>query len=83
MYNKEPLYKITLTPSTLVKIREYNKKINNYKKLDLTCEPGTGRMCTSGFIRNTEYLPELEGTCSNINSSNYYECADKTEKSGG
>lgn len=65
VYKKEPLYTITLTPSTMVKIREYNKS-HNYSNIDMTCESGTGRMCIDNFIRNSKYIPELNGTCKTL-----------------
>lgn len=67
IYQKEPLYTITLTPSTMVKIREYNKS-HTYTDFDMTCETGTGRMCIDNFIRNNKYLSDIEGTCSSINA---------------
>ncbi len=67
IYQKEPLYTITLTPSTMVKIREYNKS-HTYSDFDMTCENGTGRMCIDNFIRDNKYLPSIEGTCSSINA---------------
>lgn len=67
VYNKEPLYTITLTPSTMVKIREYNKS-HNYSNIDMTCESGTGRMCVDNFIRDSKYIPELNGTCKTLTS---------------
>ncbi len=67
IYQKEPLYTIALTPSTMVKIREYNKS-HTYSDFDMTCENGTGRMCIDNFIRDNKYLPSIEGTCSSINA---------------
>lgn len=66
VYNKEPLYTITLDTAAMIKIREYNKE-HSYKDIDLTCETGTGRMCISSFLRNTKYISDLEGTCSSLN----------------
>lgn len=64
VYNKEPLYKITLTPSIMTSIREYNKS-HSYNDYNIKCEEGTGRMCLSEFLRNN--ISTLEGTCSTIN----------------
>ena len=64
VYNKEPLYKITLTPSIMTSIREYNKS-HSYNDYNIKCEEGTGRMCLSEFLRNS--ISTLEGTCSTIN----------------
>lgn len=66
VYNKEPIYKITLDASTMKKIREYNKN-RSYTEIDLTCEEGTGRMCISNFLRNGIF--NLEGTCKTITPS--------------
>ena len=65
VYNKEPIYKVTLTPSDMVKIREYNKK-NQYGGDNLTCEKGTGRMCKSTFLHDKKYVSNLEGTCADF-----------------
>ena len=85
VYNKEPLYRIVLDGPTMIKIREYNKS-HSYGNLDITCEQGTGRKCISNFLKNKKYINDITGTCSEVNSNNttnYYSCADKTEKSGG
>ena len=67
VYEKEPMYKITLDAPTMIKIREYNKN-NSYTNMNLTCEEGTGRMCISSFLRNE--LSNLEGTCATEKASN-------------
>jgi len=85
VYNKEPLYKITLDGTAMMKIREYNKT-HSYGSHDITCENDTGRKCISNFLKDKNYIKNMTGTCANINSkntTNYYSCADKTEKSGG
>lgn len=87
VYQKEPLYTVTLDTASMIKIREYNKS-HSYSDPDITCEEGTGRKCISNFLRNTtnNYINKLEGTCANVDSNNisgFYTCADKTEKSGG
>lgn len=66
VYNKKPLYIIKLDAKTMLKIREYNKK-HSYSDNKITCEAGTGRMCLSSFLRDTNYIPNLEGTCKTIN----------------
>ena len=53
----DPLYKITLTPSLIKKIRKYNDK-NNYDDFTLKCKEG--HQCTSTFIRN-EFKDEFAG----------------------
>jgi len=50
-YNKfglEPMFKITLTPSKIKKIREYNKN-NPYDEKNITCY-GNGSYCGSSFL---------------------------------
>lgn len=71
MYNKiEPMYTITLDPSTMMEIRKYNKD-RTYSDIDLECNDQK-RECTSKFLRNSAYIPEdnLSGTCSD--SRNYH-----------
>ena len=76
---KEPLYTITLDPTTMIKIREYNKD-HSYSNYNITCEDNTGRKCISNFLRTQ--INNLQGTCANQNDD-FYACADKTEQSGG
>ena len=64
VYNKKPLYTITLTPSKISEIREYNKT-TAYNSPDITCETGTGRMCIDNYIR--KYT--TDGTCKNITAN--------------
>ena len=71
MYNKiEPMYTITLDPSTMMEIRKYNKD-RTYSDIELECNDQK-RECTSKFLRNSAYIPEdnLSGTCSD--SRNYH-----------
>lgn len=55
LYEKSPLYTITLTPSQMKKIRDYNKNPNNpLSDFKLTCARGTD-YCYSAFLHgNTE-----------------------------
>ena len=86
VYNKEPLYTVTLDTKTMIKIREYNKT-HSYTNTDIVCEEGKGRKCISEFLRNDKYIDNIKGKCveevDSNNTKEYYECADKTEKSGG
>ena len=87
VYQQEPLYTVTLDTASMIRIREYNKT-HTYSNSDIICEEGTGRMCISGFLRDTthNYIANFGGTCAGVNSentSNFYTCADKTAKSGG
>lgn len=77
VYEKKPLYTVTLDAKKMVKIREYNKT-HSYSDSDITCEIGTGRMCIDNFIRN-DYL-KLGGTCSNLKSSEIQKITDINEK---
>ncbi len=81
---KEPIYTITLDPTSMIKIREYNKT-HSYGTYDIICEENTGRRCISNFLRNSDY--NITGACKERvtvgNTDEYYSCADKTERSGG
>lgn len=68
VYNKEPIYTITLTPSQMIKIREYNKK-HNYSDLDLNCVGENNTSCLSNFLRTTIDKKNITGSCM-INSDN-------------
>ena len=68
VYNKEPIYTITLTPSQMVKIREYNKK-HSYNDLDLNCVGENNTSCLSNFLRTTINEENIKGSCM-INSDN-------------
>lgn len=52
VYELEPLYTITLTPSDIKSIREYNKT-HNYNDFNLTCTDGYN--CLSSFLWNDFY----------------------------
>lgn len=71
MYSKlEPMYTITLDPSTMMKLRQYNKG-RTYSDIELECNE-ENRECVSKILRNEEYIPEdnLGGACSD--SRNYH-----------
>lgn len=68
VYNKEPIYTITLTPSQMIKIREYNKK-HNYSDIDLNCVGENNTSCLSTFLRTTIDKKNITGSCM-INSDN-------------
>ena len=70
VYQKEPIYVIDLTPSTMIKIREYNKKYN-YDDIELNCTGENNTECFSEFLRNSEIFDSnIEGTCM-ISKSTY------------
>lgn len=87
VYELEPLYKITLTPTIMKQIRRYNQKIDDYGDFNLTCEQGTGRKCMSSFIHHSvivesesfSFQPYFKGKCANISSVDFLFCADKEE----
>lgn len=69
VYNKEPIYKITLTPSDMVKIREYNKT-NDYSDINvpdktLICRGENNTSCLSLFLANNHIIEndKKEGLC--------------------
>lgn len=81
----EPMYSFTLTPSTILYIREYNKN-NPYDDFNLTCEEGTGKACVSNFIDDLidaiddtyvsgECIVAREG-----NKSSFYSCEPEPYK---
>ena len=53
VYSKEPLYSITLTPSVIQTIRNYNSK-NAYDDFTLSCD--NGKYCISNFLRDNNLL---------------------------
>ncbi len=62
VYTKEPLYTVTLTPTKIKEIREYNKE-HDYDDFELECTDGNSRACYSSFIR--DYLDEDKSRCYN------------------
>ena len=74
VYNLEPLYTITLTPTDMIKIREENKKENNgYINNHKNCTNGV--MCESEFLKSIKGKALKGGTCANIKytDANEYE----------
>ena len=67
LYKKSPLYTITITPSQMKKIREYNKKQENpLSDFKLTCAEGTD-YCYSDFLHGK--AKDCEGNeCLTINT---------------
>ena len=58
VYKKTPLYSIKLTPSLILKIREYNSN-TNYSDYNLVCV--NGEKCKSNFIRSSEFTQYFSG----------------------
>ena len=77
--DKEPMYKITLDATSMIKIREYNKT-HSYDDTAVTCEDGTGRMCLSDFLKNGNYINNLEGTCSSLNADKLPQITQKNKE---
>lgn len=48
--DRYPMYQITLTPSLIKEIRNYNKT-TTYNDFNMNCDSSTGRECKSQFIR--------------------------------
>ena len=63
IYNKEPIYTITLTPQIINKIREYNKN-NTYEEL-LKCNDN---VCISDFIHGNDNSLKSMGILSGISN---------------
>lgn len=68
IYNKEPIYSITLTPSLMRKIRKYNKdnhynfnNISSKNMLNIVYDTNAGYMKESNFLK--ELGNEVTGTC--------------------
>ena len=55
---EEPMYTFTLTPTTLMYIRDYNKN-NSYTDFNMKCEEKTGKACVSNFL--TDLIGRLNG----------------------
>jgi hypothetical protein len=73
----KPMYTVTLTPSTMLKIREYNKKYkydsmytSSSDTVKLQCD-SEGRQCYSPFLRDLKYMPNgsISGECLIVQSS--------------
>ena len=73
VYDKDPLYKIELTPSTMIKIREYNRT-HNYGDIKLNCTGANNTECFSEFLRKTSILKSssITGACMIESTSNTY-----------
>lgn len=71
VYDKNPIYTIKLTPDTMIKIREYNKK-HNYADIDLNCSGENNTECMSEFLRDTSIFKSESVTGSCMITSNTY-----------
>lgn len=85
VYNLEPLYTITLTPTNIKEIRRYNRLVDDYGDFNLVCDAGTGTRCMSEFIHGTvtaestsfNFSTYFGGTCANASRVDFMSCADK------
>ncbi len=78
IYQKEPMYVITLTPTDIRSIRQYNRT-HSYNDFNLRCN-SDGLECTSDFIRrNADYSYMFElGNC--VNNNDWYACYSQDQK---
>ena len=81
VYSKKPLYSITLTPSSIKQIRDYNKK-NSYDDFNLICS--NGEACYSIFLRNySKIVNTNKSNCYNPNDRSvnaFNSCADYSKR---
>lgn len=73
VYNLTPMYTITLTPSDIKEIREYNKE-NSYADFTLECTKGL--YCRSTFLRNS--FPQIVNTSNSCAWNSWYGCDSTT-----
>ena len=73
IYNEEPMYSFTMTPSIIKEIRKYNNA-NSYaeytgtldgKTYDFKCTTGEGTECISEYVTYLINLTNATGTCVN------------------
>lgn len=79
-YNETPIYKITLIPSTIKEIREYNDNHDYLDYENLNCNEA-GVACISSFLHGTSTgtnttsaIVEVSGDCKNVTHNNFYTC---------
>lgn len=81
VYSKKPLYSITLTPSTIKQIRDYNKD-TSYDDFNLICS--NGEACYSIFLRNySKIINTNKSNCYNVNDRSvnaFNSCADYSKR---
>lgn len=68
LYNKEPLYVITLDSKTIKEIREYNKD-NSYSDLKMNCTYKDESKCFSSFLHEKINSAITGGKCKNMEQS--------------
>lgn len=76
VYNLEPMYSFTLTPSIINQIREYNRTMLNegrsYDDTNMTCDPDNkgnnvlGKHCISDYLTTLIQNTAATGTCSGL-----------------
>lgn len=71
VYNKDPMYKVVLTPALIKEVREYNNS-TKYDDYNLYCE--NGHKCQSEFIKTT-----FQGIFEGCGASNDFDYCDSTD----
>ena len=66
--DSEAIYKVTLTPDSINRIRSYNDS-NKYDDWDLECD-ANGKNCKSKFLHDSNFKLGLDGKCKDIINGN-------------
>ena len=79
VYNLEPMYSFTLTPSIINQIRQYNKN-SKYDDIVMTCDRDNkgnnvlGRHCISDYLDDLITLTNATGTCTQDRKTTFDSC---------
>lgn len=79
VYNLEPMYSFTLTPSIINQIREYNQT-RVYDDVDMSCDKNNkgnnvlGKHCISEYLTDLIELTNATGTCTQDRRTNFDSC---------
>lgn len=79
VYNETPMYTITLTPSTIREIRQYNRA-NSFNDFNMNCE--NGLYCKSNFLSefSIKFGIDSSNSCAyGLTSNNWYDCNNGEE----
>ncbi len=85
VYEKKPLYSVTLTPSVIKQIRQYNDK-NDYADFNTFLCDENGEHCYSTFLRSENFsniVDQSRSMCYNINnttSEQFDKCVDYSNR---
>ena len=79
VYDLEPMYSFTLTPTIINQIREYNRDHtydydNDGIKTGMVCDKGTGEHCISDYLTELIKMTNSTGTCTGDRKSNFDTC---------